>query len=689
VQYENNYSDNDFGGCGRVWSQELFEIYIQEAPDNDLDAPYSNYRSSANATVRVTGRSGELLLEGGTDQYGMPPPFSFDGFDFWAANLTTELVLANGTTYRAGPAAIDAWKAGKGAANQTVALVADNYYMYLYLQPVPDIQVQDFFFTKNPAVAGEYLTANFTIRNDNTYDPTNVSLQDVEVEIALDGAVVQTLTIPWLQAGGNYFGHFDWTAEPGNHTWTVTADPHGLYNDFDRENNRALLTLPINGHPEPVLEADRVQAFTGERFIFSGAGSKDDGTVAAYMFDYGDGTPAEWSANAAGVHEYARPGVYGVRLKVRDDLGLESGWSEPLLVNVTNRLPTVELRAERTDILTLEAANFTVSVSDPEDVSLTVAWDFGDGGRIGGRDMLSAAHVYANDGRFTVTARVADSDSGEATASLVVTVRNRPPIARFSASPVNGTVLTRFSFLPECSDPDGRIASYLWDMGDNSSSIVDRPFHVYARPGIYNVTLTVQDDDGVPSEPFKLAVAVWNTPPAARARLAQQSPRAGQALDFDASASFDAESSALVFRWDFGDGTTADGPSVRHSFAKPGNYTVRVRVTDSEGAVSEAVLPVFVSGPEPSGEETGWLSTAVISGILTLAGLMFLAWVLTHRPERPPPVQKPVRRVRRPKNHDYYAEKLAESRKMRAAKENSNRSLYDAMQPVREDEKRR
>jgi hypothetical protein len=51
-------------------------------------------------------------------------------------------------------------------------------------------------------------------------------------------------------------------------------------------------------------------------------------------------------------------------------------------------------------------------------------------------------------------------------------------------------------------------------------------------------------------------------------------------------------------------------------------------------------------------------------------------------------VQKPVRRVRRPKNHDYYAEKLAESRKMRAAKENSNRSLYDAMQPRRDGEAR-
>ncbi|MEE8593198.1 MAG: PKD domain-containing protein, partial [Candidatus Bipolaricaulota bacterium] len=52
---------------------------------------------------------------------------------------------------------------------------------------------------------------------------------------------------------------------------------------------------------------------------------------------------------------------------------------------------------------------------------------------------------------------------------------------------------------------------------------------------------------------------------------------------FDASGSFDPESEALTIQWDFGDGETAAGSTVTHSYQSAGDYQARVTVIDPEG----------------------------------------------------------------------------------------------------------
>ena len=680
---DNDVSDNLFGGCDREWRQTLFDLEVAERTMNDQD---EYYLASENATVRVTAGSGEVLLSDRTNWEGRVPWASWDGFTYSDVNLTVGKVLADGTAVGTAPVLAEAWKAGAGAASETVDLYSQ-LGVTLILEPTPDLRVDNLSFTRSSAVAGDFLTANFTVRNDNTYDPANVSLQDVLVEVALDGVAVEMLAIPWLRPGEPQERGIEWTAAPGNHTWTVTIDPNGVYRDLRRDNNRAVFRIDVNGRPEAVIAADRTEALTSEDILFTGAGSRDDGNVTAWSFDFGDGGISAWSDEPTAAYSYRRAGAYEARLKVRDDRGLESDWSRPLAVTVANRPPAMELAAAPLDVLTLEPVNFSAVASDAEEESLNVGWDFGDGHRMTGRGLFLVAHAYADNGLYAVRVTVSDSDGGSDVSSVNVTVRNRPPAARFSAFPANGTVLTRFSFLPAGSDPDGRVVSYLWDLGDRSSSVSDRPFRTYGSPGVYNVTLTVRDDDGAESLPFTLAVLVQNTPPVVRARLAEGRPRAGQALTFDASASFDAEGPALDIRWFFGDGSTAEGAVVKHAFERPGNYTVRVRVTDSSGATAELLLPVAVLGAEPPAEDDGWRVTAAGSGLLTIAGAVFLAWVLTHRPK---PVRSPprtVRPARGAKGRDVYGERLARSRAARPRRESGNRSLYDAMQPVRENKK--
>jgi hypothetical protein len=52
----------------------------------------------------------------------------------------------------------------------------------------------------------------------------------------------------------------------------------------------------------------------------------------------------------------------------------------------------------------------------------------------------------------------------------------------------------------------------------------------------------------------------------------------------------DAWSAVTTYAWSFGDGSTATGPSANHTYAEPGRYTLRFRVTDAVGNVSTRVV---------------------------------------------------------------------------------------------------
>jgi hypothetical protein len=81
-----------------------------------------------------------------------------------------------------------------------------------------------------------------------------------------------------------------------------------------------------------------------------------------------------------------------------------------------------------------------------------------------------------------------------------------------------------------------------------------------------------------------------------------------EVVGFDGSTS---QSTLVVpnadYAWSFGDGSTATGPSVIHSFAKSGYYKVKLTVTDRGGNVSSLTKTVEVLGPngQAPGSNTG------------------------------------------------------------------------------------
>ncbi|MGW6915201.1 collagenase [Kitasatospora sp. NPDC054939] len=69
---------------------------------------------------------------------------------------------------------------------------------------------------------------------------------------------------------------------------------------------------------------------------------------------------------------------------------------------------------------------------------------------------------------------------------------NQAPTAAFGAA-ISGQ---NVSFTDRSTDPDGRIASRVWNFGDGTGSTVANPYKTYSAAGTYTVSLTVTDDKG-------------------------------------------------------------------------------------------------------------------------------------------------------------------------------------------------
>lgn len=127
------------------------------------------------------------------------------------------------------------------------------------------------------------------------------------------------------------------------------------------------------------------------------------------------------------------------------------------------------------------------------------------------------------------------------------------------------------------SDADGHIASYHWTVA-NTTAVTEGPMTNLTLPvGVHDLTLTVEDDGGAQgSTTVVVKVDPFPAPPVA----AYDHACAELACTFDGTAS---TGHALSFDWTFGDGATASGATVTHSFADHGVFPVVLKVTDAFG----------------------------------------------------------------------------------------------------------
>lgn len=146
----------------------------------------------------------------------------------------------------------------------------------------------------------------------------------------------------------------------------------------------------------------------------------------------------------------------------------------------------------------------------------------------------------------------------------------------------------------DSSDPDGSVVNHYWTFGDGADALGTNVEHSYAEEGSYEVTLTVEDNEGATNQHSRLVdVALPNVEPEARFSTVCVDNK----CTFDASKSLDEDGEIIAYDWALGDGSEATGSNVKHDYSEANDFTIILTVKDDREATGKASQTISTTMP--------------------------------------------------------------------------------------------
>jgi PKD repeat protein len=387
------------------------------------------------------------------------------------------------------------------------------------------------------------------------------------------------------------------------------------------------------------LEAGGAVTATG---AFTDGGANDTHTVT---LNWGDGsiptTAPAVSPFTTDPHTYMGVGNFEVTATVTDNAGATAVATSTVTVNAPNQAPTIVsfgvTAGNEGGNSTLALTFADVDALDTHTVS--VAW--GDGSPsdsavelVAGVTTFDAAHVYADNGSYSVVLTLNDSAGHTVTASASVSPTNVGPVmGSLTLSPttvVDHQTLTVSGSFTDPGTADTFTLTIDWGDGSTSTQFLDtaRSFsatHAYDASGPVTITVTVEDRDHARSSAgVDLVVESSNHAPNG---LSFESSTTGANLvltgaftDADAD-----DTHTVTLNWGDGASTSqflaagATTFAASHVYGASDTYTVTATVTDPDGASTSVTAQVSVTVSAGSASD-------VIDEMTTLVQSFGLAW---------------------------------------------------------------
>ena len=306
---------------------------------------------------------------------------------------------------------------------------------------------------------------------------------------------------------------YNWDFGDGNYTNLTTPYATHVYSApktytvkltvMDNNGSSATDTIfvqVLNRRPSASLTYSPSEPRVGLEVSFNASGSKDDdGYIAAYNFDFGDGNTTGWISTYIAQHAYSTAGQYNVKVKVKDNIGNISETS--ILVNVSEEsMLSGYISSNADSVLTNSLITFNAVLNGTIPEEVQYHWKFGDDEEFF-TSSPSANHSYFKSGIYTVLLIVSHEGKIIFTTEKIIEVLNRPPEVRTEIVGIEVLVKTSFVLNVTAWDYDGMIVLYEWDYeGDGSyewNSVTSGNITLgYNEVGCYNCTIRVTDNEG-------------------------------------------------------------------------------------------------------------------------------------------------------------------------------------------------
>lgn len=126
--------------------------------------------------------------------------------------------------------------------------------------------------------------------------------------------------------------------------------------------------------------------------------------------------------------------------------------------------------------------------------------------------------------------------------------------------------------------------TYAWSFDDGTETDGTPATHAFEAPGTYDVQVTAANRKGRSTDTETRPVVVYA--PAEAATILSMRADPGR-LDTRTTVRYEASvhgTDPIRYTWDFGDGTTGDGPRPTHVYERPGTYTVTLTAANAGGS---------------------------------------------------------------------------------------------------------
>ncbi len=411
-------------------------------------------------------------------------------------------------------------------------VVWDGTFEMKYLQPF------EMAFTANPLSGDKPLQVQFT--DQSTYSPGNV---------------------------------YSWFWDFGDGLTSTQHNPVHLYQTpgiYD-------ITLIINSGQfadtlikpgyitvlEPLIAnftADKTKITTGQSVTFTDLST---GSPQFWNWNFGDN---HYSSQHNPAHIYTNPGIYTVTLTIqngsRTDTEIKTNYIEvvtPLVVNFTANL---------TETLTGTPIQFTdLTAGNP----LSWQWQFGNGMTSTEKNPVV---VYQNPGIYSVKLKATKNWLSDSITKINYITIHEPLVAGFEAD-TTFTWTGNPIYFTDLST--GNPQTWLWNFGDNKTSTLQNPVHVYTQENSFTVTLVITNDTASSSSTRQNYVQIKEPLRAEFAANKRKIVRGSSVLFNNLSTGF--PTSRL---WNFGDGYTSTVNKPSHFYVTPGLYTVSLQIFEND-----------------------------------------------------------------------------------------------------------
>jgi len=370
--------------------------------------------------------------------------------------------------------------------------------------------------------------------------------------------------------------------EPKTYTVTLTVTE-------GNQTSTSSQTITVYKKPTIDFSSSLQKVCTPEPTTFTAKATADGGSIANYLWDFGDGfTQSSYEASVS--HAYLTAGEPQVRLSVTDNHGCASSKTINNLITVFNGVKA-DFDADKTFICFQPDPVQMINKSEGEG-PLKYSWDFGDGISSTEKD---PSHVFSKKGDYTVSLAIENPNGCKS--SLVKT--SYLNVGNFKSEITVPDIICKNAQveIKNTSTPEPTSFTILVDGQTIYTDYYGKYYYTFSTAGEHIIELTnkfgecaetitkkVKVNELPQPKGFITDIPVYCTLPVT--------------VNFQDTTTGSVKSEWIFDYYGYPQDIQATGKSVSHNFTQTYNGNATLFVTDANGCVSSVTQPIAIIQPQ-------------------------------------------------------------------------------------------